>query len=61
MLSFHNNQAVKAKYTQRVAMHAAADSLVQGTGWEKGRGCAIGVLLRRLGMTRETLTRTEAA
>jgi hypothetical protein len=34
MKSFHNDPAVKEKYVSRVAAHAKADQLVQGTGWE---------------------------
>ncbi len=45
MLSFHNDPAVKQKYIDRVTAHAAADRLIQGTGWERGKGCAIGCTL----------------
>jgi len=43
--AFHGDPAVKQKYLDRVAAHAAADRLVQGTGWDHGRGCAIGCTL----------------
>ena len=42
LLSFHNDAAVKTKYVDRVKAHAAADRLVQGVGWEEGKGCAVG-------------------
>ena len=45
MLAFHNDRAIKAKYLKRVRAHAKADRLIQGTGWENGRGCAIGCTL----------------
>lgn len=43
--AFHGDQAVKDKYLARVRAHAAADQLVQGIGWERGKGCAIGCTL----------------
>ena len=45
MLSFHNDPAIKAKYLARVKAHAEADNLIRGTGWEHGRGCAVGCTL----------------
>jgi hypothetical protein len=45
MEAFHNDRAVKAKYLKRVRAHAKADRLIQGMGWENGRGCAIGCTL----------------
>ena len=45
MLAFHNDPAVKAKYLARVREHRKADRLIQGTGWENGRGCAVGCTL----------------
>ncbi len=45
MLSFHNDIEVKEKYVNRVKAHAKADNLIQGTGWENGKGCAIGCTL----------------
>jgi hypothetical protein len=43
--AFHNDPAVKAKYLARVREHAAADRLVKGTGWDGGKGCAVGCTL----------------
>ncbi len=45
MLAFHGDPAVKAKYLSRVAAHRAADQLIQGTGWNGRRGCAVGCTL----------------
>ena len=45
MLAYHNDPAIKAKYLTRVQAHRAADSLIQGTGWEDGKGCAVGCTL----------------
>jgi hypothetical protein len=45
MLSYHGDPAIKAKYLTRVREHARLDHLVQGTGWDGGRGCAVGCTL----------------
>lgn len=45
MQSFHNNSAVKNKYVDRVIAHQKADNLIRGTGWEDGKGCAVGCTL----------------
>ena len=45
MQAFHNDPAIKAKYLERVAAHRHLDQLVQGTGWESDRGCAVGCTL----------------
>lgn len=45
MLSFHGDPAIKKKYVDRVLAHQAADSIIQGTGWENGKGCAVGCTL----------------
>ena len=42
MLAFHNDPAIKAKYLHRVEVHAAADEIIHGTYWERGKGCAVG-------------------
>ena len=44
-LAFHNDPKLKAKYLARVRDHRKADRLIQGTGWEYGRGCAVGCTL----------------
>jgi len=45
MRAFHNDPAIKTKYLDRVRAHRAADNLIQGTGWEDGKGCAVGCTL----------------
>lgn len=45
MLSFHNDQAIKHKYVDRMRAHINADNLIRGTGWKDGKGCAIGCTL----------------
>ncbi len=45
MLSFHGNPAIKAKYVARVKHHRELDNIIQGTGWENGKGCAVGCTL----------------
>ena len=45
MLAYHNDPAVKAKYEARFAAHRAADEVIQGTGFDNGRGCFVGCTL----------------
>ena len=45
MISYHNDPAVKAKYVARFAAHRAADEVIQGQGFENGRGCFVGCTL----------------
>jgi hypothetical protein len=45
MRAFHSDPAIKAKYMARVRAHREADTIVQGIGWEDGRGCAVGCTL----------------
>jgi hypothetical protein len=45
MLSFHNDPKIKEKYLARVREHRIADNLIQGIGWENGKGCAVGCTL----------------
>jgi len=45
MIAFHGDPKIKEKYLARVRAHRAADHLVKGTGWENGKGCAIGCTL----------------
>jgi hypothetical protein len=42
MLSYHSNEAVKARYLARVTAHADADEIVKGSYWQGGKGCAVG-------------------
>lgn len=45
MQAFHGKQELKDFYLARVRAHAAADALIQGTGWAGGKGCAVGCTL----------------
>jgi hypothetical protein len=45
MLAFHSSQEIKDKYLARIAAHRVADELIKGTGWENGKGCAVGCTL----------------
>jgi hypothetical protein len=47
MQAFHNDPAVKAKYVARLAAHRAAENLIQGTGFDGGKGCAVGCTLEK--------------
>jgi hypothetical protein len=42
MIAFHNDPNIKAKYLHRVEVHAAADEIIHGKYWERGKGCAVG-------------------
>jgi hypothetical protein len=45
MLSFHNDPTIKEKYLNRVKLHRELDNIIQGIGWENGKGCAVGCTL----------------
>src|SRR5436309_5717725 len=42
LLAFHGDAAIKARYLNRVQAHEAADEIIHGKYWERGKGCAIG-------------------
>jgi hypothetical protein len=42
LLAFHNDNAVRQKYLDRVRAHKDADEIIKGAYWENGRGCAVG-------------------
>ena len=42
MEAFNGKQEVKDKYVARVKAHAAADEIIKGSYWERGKGCAVG-------------------
>lgn len=46
--AFHNDQAVKTKYVNRVIAHQKADNLIRGQGWQGGKGCGKGRKIRLL-------------
>ncbi len=45
MKTFHNSQELKNDILTRLKLHAEADEIIQGTGWENGKGCAVGCTL----------------
>ena len=45
MKTYHNDPSIKSKYIARVKAHRLADELIQETGWENGKGCAVGCTL----------------
>ena len=45
MKTFHGKQSVKDKYINRIKDHMKADAIIQGTGYEDGKGCAVGCTL----------------
>jgi len=45
MKAFNNDPKLKEFYVNRMNEHAAADEIIQGTGWENGKGCFIGCTL----------------
>lgn len=42
MKAYHNDHKVKEKYMARINSHIAADELIKGKYWERGKGCAVG-------------------
>ena len=42
MIAFHGDPAIKEHYLARLAAHEAADEIIHGVYWEKGKGCAVG-------------------
>ena len=42
MLSYQGSKEIKQKFIDRFAAHRAADEVIQGTGFDNGRGCFIG-------------------
>lgn len=49
MKTFHNDPKIKEKYLKRLKQHAEADNIIQGIGWENGKGCAVGCTLENYG------------
>ena len=43
--AYLNDSTKKDFYLNRVRKHREADELIQGTGWDNGRGCAVGCTL----------------
>ena len=42
MIAYHGDVSIKAKYLDRVRLHARADEIIHGKYWENGKGCAVG-------------------
>ena len=42
LLAFHNSPSIKAKYLDRIRIHAMQDEIIHGKYWENGKGCAWG-------------------
>jgi len=43
--AFHGDPEIKAKYIARMKAHMDADELIQGSGFNDGKGCAVGCTL----------------
>ena len=43
--AYHGDQAIKAKYLDRIRLHALQDQIIHGKYWEGGKGCAVGCIL----------------
>lgn len=42
MFAYHSDQNIKNTYIARMKAHMEADALIQGTGWNGHKGCAVG-------------------
>jgi len=42
LIAYHGEESIKTKYLNRVLAHLAADEIIHGTYWERGKGCAVG-------------------
>ena len=42
LIAFHGSKETKEFYVSRVLGHMKADEIISGTGWENGKGCAVG-------------------
>lgn len=42
LIAFHGDKKIRAKYLKRLTLHYNADEIIQGQGWENGKGCMIG-------------------
>ena len=47
LAAYHGDPSLKEKIIARVRMHRETDTLIRGTGWENGRGCAVGCALEK--------------
>jgi hypothetical protein len=46
-VTFHGNPELKRYYLKRIQRHLKMDNLIQGIGWENGKGCAVGCTLEK--------------
>jgi len=47
MITYHGKEEIKEKYKQRMLDHIKADELIQGKGFENGKGCFVGCTLNK--------------
>ncbi len=47
LLTFHGKKSIKEKYVKRVRLHRKMDNIIQGSGWDGHKGCAVGCTLER--------------
>ena len=47
LIAYHGDEKIKIKYVKRMQDHIKADELIRGTGWDNGKGCAVGCTLNR--------------
>ena len=47
LIAFHGDEKIKEKYLNRLKKHYKLDEIIQGTGWENGKGCAVGCTLEK--------------
>jgi hypothetical protein len=52
MLAFHGDETLKTNILNGLAVHRAADEIVQGHYWENGKGCAVGCTLESIRVTK---------
>ena len=46
LFAYHNDPLIKLKYQERFAEHRKIDAVIQGQGYEEGRGCFVGCTLQ---------------
>lgn len=51
LISFHGDASIKQKYLDRVKKHQELDNIIQGTGWDGTKGCAVGCTLENYSHT----------
>lgn len=61
LISWHNDENLKATILQRLKDDHASERLVKGHYWENGKGCAVGVVLHQQLACFSLLTRKDEA